>query len=107
MALILKRNLKLLGGFIGNGDPPPPPPVYAPAAVTDAGFVAFVFALCARFFFCCDHAVVRNWIAHVYGSHQIWMVGCIDIDYACYCPSLAKIVWDPQRIDSCRNLVRD
>ena len=31
---------------------------------------------------CCDHAVVRNWIAHVYGSYQIWMVGCIDIDYA-------------------------
>ena len=26
MPLILKRNLKLLGGFIGNGDPPPPPP---------------------------------------------------------------------------------
>ena len=23
-ALILKRNLKLLGGFIGNGEPPPP-----------------------------------------------------------------------------------
>ena len=33
MPLILKRNLKLLGGFIGNGEPPPPPPpppVYAP-----------------------------------------------------------------------------
>ena len=27
MPLILKRNLKLPGGFIGNGDPPPP--VYA------------------------------------------------------------------------------
>ena len=26
MPFILKRNLKLLGGFIGNGDPPPPPP---------------------------------------------------------------------------------
>ena len=26
MPLILKRNLKLLGGFIGNGEPPPPPP---------------------------------------------------------------------------------
>ena len=23
---MLKRNLKLLGGFIGNGEPPPPPP---------------------------------------------------------------------------------
>ena len=29
---MLKRNLKLLGGFISNGEPPPPPPppVYAP-----------------------------------------------------------------------------
>ena len=27
MPLILKRNLKLLGGFIGNGEPPPPPPL--------------------------------------------------------------------------------
>ena len=26
MPLILKRNLKLLGRFIGNGEPPPPPP---------------------------------------------------------------------------------
>ena len=26
MPLNLKRNLKLLGGFIGNGEPPPPPP---------------------------------------------------------------------------------
>ena len=29
MPLILKRNLKFLGGFIGNGEPPPPPPLYA------------------------------------------------------------------------------
>ena len=27
MPLILKRNLKLLGGFIGNGELPPPPPL--------------------------------------------------------------------------------
>ena len=26
MPLTLKRNLKLPGGFIGNGEPPPPPP---------------------------------------------------------------------------------
>ena len=54
------------------------------ATVTGAGFVDFVFALCARLsLLCCDHAVVRNWIAHVYGSyHNIWMVGCTDIDYA-------------------------
>ena len=30
MPLILKRNLKLLGGSLATVNPPPPPPVYAP-----------------------------------------------------------------------------